>query len=306
MTLKPYARCKGRKFKREKLKKLKKPISCKKHSLICNCVFSEKNKIRFVTQLFRWFRKDSKHYKVNYFLKEKDHISNCDLIYLSVKIQKAGWKKLLLKLNYHLKEYKHLKRRSYTLNFTFFFTNIEDNISKETTVDIISKTFDDFHVFVTTGSFFIDEFYNIINTLNKQKMKKKDKNDLILEDLDHVFSWNRSNIVISYDAYMPWYLTKENYIMRKEYKRKHERKYFCVIKEKKFKTIFPLKKVLGHIIVTQKDENDEYIYWKTFFKNQTFKKKEDLFKELKLLIKIINRRYKIDSTIVYFFLEILK
>jgi len=48
--------------------------------------------------------------------------------------------------------------------------------------------------------------------------------------------------------------------MRKEYKRKHERKYFCIIKEKKFKSIFPLKKVIGHIIVTEKDKDGNYIF----------------------------------------------
>jgi len=134
-----YTPCKGRKFLRKKLQKL---IRCKanlKQSVICNNSLLEKNKIKFITQIFRWFRKDSRHYKLDFFIKKGYYISNNDLIFLSVKIQKAGWKKLLFKLNVHLKDYKKLKRRSYSLNFFFFITNISDNISKEITLDIVAK-----------------------------------------------------------------------------------------------------------------------------------------------------------------------
>ncbi len=145
--LKIYKFCKGRKFKRKKLKKLIKPISCRKKSIISNYNLLEKNKIKFLTQLFRWFDKDSNYYRLNYFLKNKYIISNCDFINLSMKIQKAGWKKLLLKLDYYLKDYKKLKRRSYSLNFTFFFINIEDSKNKELTIDIIAEHFDIYNVF---------------------------------------------------------------------------------------------------------------------------------------------------------------
>jgi len=127
----------------------------------------EKNKIRFITQLFRWFRKDSRHYKVSLFLKNKEIISNNDILYLSVKIQKAGWKKLLLKLNIFLKDYKKLKRRSYSLNFMFFFMEMNKK-NKEITLDIIASKLDKFTIFVTTDSYYIEEFYNIINTLKNQ------------------------------------------------------------------------------------------------------------------------------------------
>ena len=309
MLLTPYPICKGRKFKREKLKKLIRPISCKKKSVIFNYNLSEKNKIRFITQIFRWFRKDSKHYKVSFFLKKKYIISNLDIINVSVKIQKAGWKKLLLKLNYYLKDYKTLKRRSYSLNFKFFFINIEDKKNKEITLDIEANKFDIFDIFITTNSFYLEEFYNIINTSSRKilKEKKKDDNDLMLQDLDYVFSWTRSNQIICYDVYMPWYLTKENYIIHKKYKRRFERKYYCLIKEKKFNSIFPLKNVIGHLIVSDKKEySRKLLYWKTLFQNDTFKKKDDLFKELKILVRRINKMYKINSVIVYFFISYLK
>jgi hypothetical protein len=169
MKIIPYGACKGkrRKFKNDKFKK---PISCNKKSIISNYNLNEKNKIRFLTQLFRWFNKDSRHYKLNYFLKKKSIISNLDIIDLSVKIQKAGWKKLLLKLNYCLKDYKELKRRSYSLTFTFFFININDIKNKEITVDIESNIYDNFNIFITTNAFFLKEFYNIINTFNRKQL----------------------------------------------------------------------------------------------------------------------------------------
>jgi hypothetical protein len=104
---------------------------------------------------------------------------------------------------------------------------------------------------------------------------------------------------------MPWYLTKENYNMQKQYKRKNERKYYCTIVEKKFNSIFPLKNIIGHLVVADKNVKNkvDYIYWKTLLKNSYFTRKDDLLKELRILIRRINRIYKINSTLVYFFIE---
>lgn len=305
--LKPYIVCKGRKFKKEKLKKLIKPISCEKKSIISNYNLVEKDKIRFITQLFCWFRKDSRHYKLNYFFKNKFIISNCDFIDLSVKIQKAGWKKLLFKLNYFLKDYKELKRRSYTLNFKFFFINIEDIKHKEITLDIEAKNFDIFNIFITTNSFYLEEIYYIINSLSSKMAIRKDENDYMLDDLKYIFSWNRLNEVICYDVYMPWYVTKEDYYWQKQFKKKNERKYFCTIIEKRFNSIFPLKNIIGHLIVAEKKENkNDILLWKTLLKSNSFNKKYELFEELKILIKRINRIYKINSVLVYLFIQNLK
>jgi hypothetical protein len=92
-----------------------------------------------------------------------------------------------LKLDYYLKDYKKLKRRSYSLNFTFFFINVADSKNKELTIDINAEEFDIYNVFITINSFYIDEFYSIINIYNSRITKKKDKNDNLLEDLDYVF-----------------------------------------------------------------------------------------------------------------------
>jgi len=87
-----------------------------------------------------------------------------------------------------MKDYKKLKRRSYSLNFKFFFININDNTNKEITLDIGGLGFDVFDIFITTNGLFLDEFYNIINTLNINVKKEKDENDLMLEDLDYMYS----------------------------------------------------------------------------------------------------------------------
>jgi hypothetical protein len=61
-----------------------------------------------------------------------------------------------------MKDYKKLKRRSYSLNFKFFFINNETN--KEITLDIRGMGFDIFDIFITTNAAFFVDFYNIINT----------------------------------------------------------------------------------------------------------------------------------------------
>lgn len=307
MKWRPYSPCKGRKFKKKKLRKLIKNISCYKKSIINNYNLTEKNKIRFIQQFFRWFKKDSQYYSINFFLKKKYIISKLDTINITVKIQKAGWKKLLLKLNYCMKDYKKLKRRSYSLNFKFFFINNETN--KEITLDIRGMGFDIFDIFITTNAAFFVDFYNIINTWIKAKIEKneKDENDLILEDLYYIYSWHRANKVLCYDVYMPWYLSKEDYCMYRQFKKKFERKYFCTIRERKFSnSIFPIKKAIGHLIVSNKKKNDsKIIYWKTLFTSDNFKKKEDLFKELKYSINRINKKYSINSILVYFFIQLI-
>jgi hypothetical protein len=212
-----------------------------------------------------------------------------------------------LKLDYCMKDYKTLKRRSYSLNFKFFFININDNISKEITLDIKGLGFDAFDIFITTNSSFFDEFYNIINTLNSNVKKEKDENDIMLEELDYMYSWHRANKILCYDVYMPWYLSKEDYCMYRQFKRKFERKYFCTIRERKFSnSMFPIKKAIGHLIVSNKKKNDsKIIYWKTLFTSDNFKKKEDLFRELKYSINRINKRYKINSVLVYFLIQLI-
>jgi hypothetical protein len=44
--------------------------------------------------------------------------------------------------------------------------------------------------------------------------------------------------------------------MLKKYKRKNEKKYYCTILEKRFNSIFPLKKIRGHLIVADKKIRD--------------------------------------------------
>jgi hypothetical protein len=89
-----------------------------------------------------------------------------------------------------MKDYKKLKRRSYSLNLKFLFINTSNKISKEITLDIRGIGFDAFDIFITTNATFFDDFYNIINTLTKANMEKKEKdeNDLILDELYYIYS----------------------------------------------------------------------------------------------------------------------
>ena len=128
-----------------------------------------------------------------------------DEICLSVKIQKPGFKNLLLKLNYYLSDYKTLKRRSYSLYLKFFFINVEDVKNKEITLDIIGKKFDRYNIFITTNGFYLKEFYNIINVLNKRDNERKplDHNDILLDNIDYLFSISQFNIILYHEIYMP-------------------------------------------------------------------------------------------------------
>lgn len=160
----PYKPCIGRKYR--KLPKMYRPLANRKNSSICNSMITDKNKVRFVTQIFRWFKKDHSNYKMDYFFREKYGISECDLLYLTCKTQKAAWKKLLLKLNYTFSDYKKIKRRSFSLSFVFFFVNLKEK-TKDLTIDIRSNKLDSYYIFITLNSFFLNDIFFIINTLSE-------------------------------------------------------------------------------------------------------------------------------------------
>ena len=302
--------CKGRKFHRPRLDKLKKSISCQKKSIICNSSLSEKNKIRFLTQLFRWFKKDSKYYKVKCHFKKKWEITDFDIMYLSVKIQKAGFNNLLKKLNYRFSDYKILKRRSYSLFFKIFFIDLKNIENKEITLDIVGKKFDKYNIFITTNGYYLKEFYNIINVLYKRENEKKDPdfNDDILDNIEYIYQWNKYKEELLCEIYMPWFLSRDEYYVYIASRFRKERKYNIIIKERKFTAIFPLKNVRGYIVVMDKEKvNDkDYIFFEEIFRLNYFKKQRDLFFELKELIEIINKKYNINSIIVYLYIEYLK
>lgn len=169
-NFKPYKNCKGRIYR--KLPKMYRPLANRKGAHICNYMITEKNKLRFITQIFRWFKKDHSNYKMDYFFRETLCISECDLLYLSCKTQKAAWKQLLLKLNYTLSDYKKIKRRSFSLSFVFFFVDLK-NKTKELTIDIKSMKLDSYYIFITLNSFFFSDITFIINTLSNDNFNFK-------------------------------------------------------------------------------------------------------------------------------------
>lgn len=300
----------GRKFYRKKLDKLTKSISSEKKSIICNSLLTEKNKIRFLTQLFRWFNKDFKYYKIKCFFTKKEIISELDEIHLSVKIQKAGFNNLLLKLNYYLRDYKMLKRRSYSLFFKILFLNLNETKNKEITLDIIGNKYDRFNIFITTNGYYLKEFYNIVNVLNKRDNEKKplDHNDILLDNIENLYSISRFNVILYYEIYMPWFLTRDEYYVYTETRLRKEKKYYHIIKERKFRGLFPLKNIKGFIVATDKVKmkDDDHVLFEENFKFSNVKKQQDFFLELKKLLENINNKYKIDSILVYFKIEYIK
>lgn len=302
--------CRGRKFKNKKLKKLKKPISFLKNSIICNECLTDKNKIRFLTQIFRWYKKSNTHYKVDFFLKKKLYISNLDWIKLSVKIQKAGLKKLLLKLNYHLKDYKTLKRRIYSLNLSFFFVNIQNkkvniikknNEDKNITLDVYVNKFDIINIFITTNAYYFEDFYYILQKWQSYKEKEQDEYDLLFNSLEYIFCISRNYKIIGYELYLPGHMTKDDYY--EFLQRKTEKKFKAFVSERKFDKIFPLKKVKGTFYCKDKNNINSDIIWIILIEPNMFKKKEDLFNHFKSLIKQCNKRYNIEPMPVYFYIE---
>jgi|ERR1044071_1205112 hypothetical protein len=107
---------------------------------------------------------------------------------------------------------------------------------------------------------------------------------------------------------MPWFLSRDEYYVYIASRFRKERKYNIIIKERKFTAIFPLKNVRGYIVVMDKEKvNDkDYIFFEEIFRLNYFKKQRDLFFELKELIEIINKKYNINSIIVYLYIEYLK
>jgi len=172
-SFKPMKVCKGRKYRI--VPKLFRHKCFQNKSSLCNELFTEKNKIRFMTQIFRWFLKDPSGFKVNFFLKLYNYKSTewidqllyillCegDIIYLSCRTYKAAFKNLLLKLDYKLIDYKKIKRRRYNLFFTFQFFNLNES-TKNITLDIVSLKNENFNILITLNSFYFNDFEDILD-----------------------------------------------------------------------------------------------------------------------------------------------
>lgn len=161
-SVKPNPLCKGFRWRRPKYwKKHKKPYAIIYKNRICNCFFSQKNKIRFIQQFFRWFAKAPDGFKIKAHLKtpytSKDlfcKLHDGDTIQIGCKTYKAGWKKLLSKLNYEFTDYEVLRqRRKYSLDFVFFFSNVHLK-KNDIMIDISCKQYNYYKIFlVVDGSF---------------------------------------------------------------------------------------------------------------------------------------------------------
>lgn len=101
----------------------------------------------------------------------KCEIQEGDYIRLVCSSTKAIIRKLLAKLNYIIDDYKLLKRRKYTLIFTFYFCGFDkntlhynnyNNYSTNITLDIQTEVTDTFHFFVTTDLYSASDFIQFL------------------------------------------------------------------------------------------------------------------------------------------------
>lgn len=173
MCYTPYPICIGRKYRKKKLAKLNRPLVVIFNSFLCNPKFSEKFKIIFLQQVMRLFYKDSLGFSVDAYFRNniKCDIKEGDYIRLVCSSTKAIIRKLLLKSNYRIDDYKLLKRRKYTLMFTFFFCGIESNklhyknyinYNKNLTLDVQTEIYDTFHFFMTTDLYYAKDFIQLL------------------------------------------------------------------------------------------------------------------------------------------------
>jgi hypothetical protein len=165
----PYEVCVGRVYRR--LPKLYRPFSILLESNLCNDAIIDKNKIRLLKQLFRWFYKSRWGFRIDYKMEMDNIINNGDIIYLYSRIKKAGFRKLLLRCDYELMDYKILKNRKYGIYFTFLFLNIENISDKNISLEIKSKNEDIFNILIIVGGYYLKDFYNLL--LFKQQQKSK-------------------------------------------------------------------------------------------------------------------------------------
>lgn len=171
MLFLPYPICKGRKIfalsRNKKLRKLIRPLAIFFKIKMCDCnqYFTQKAKISFLQQLFRLFYRDSLGFRVVGFFKNgpKCKLIDGDYINLICHAGKSIIKKLLSRVKYELNDYKILKRRKYTLIFTFNICNkIIENSIKNITLDIEGQQNDMFKFFITLNTFYNEDLIQML------------------------------------------------------------------------------------------------------------------------------------------------
>lgn len=152
--LKSYQACGNRRYKllAGRLKQLRRPVFIMFATRVCNIDLLLKNKLRFLKQWFRYFLKNSRGYILDPYFKLLDEwiLSAGDSMYLTVRIKKSALKKLFLKLSLYIVGYYKLKRRSYCINFIFFFVDLSLD-KNDISIDINCTCRDMLSIFITTN-----------------------------------------------------------------------------------------------------------------------------------------------------------
>jgi hypothetical protein len=170
---KPYERCLGRKFgrnrRKRKLRKLNRPLAIIFRTKICENlrVFPQKRKFSCLQQIFRSFFKDAIGFRVDAWSKS---VENCkmesgDIIRVVAHVSKAVIRKFLSRLNYELDDYKLLRRRIYTLLFELYICDtVMNNDSKNITLDLHTQVNDMFKFIVTLNKYYSDSMIQMLMT----------------------------------------------------------------------------------------------------------------------------------------------
>lgn len=192
----PYKVCVGRKYR--VIRKLYKPFIILIGSNLCNQHLIEKNKVKFINQIFRWFAKSRWGYNIKHIkslLNDYNYIQEGDSIIICSRTQKAAWKNLLLKLGYEISDYDYLKKRQYILNFKFLFLNIIDNLNNIIFLDIVCKNYDMYEILIIVNGFYIENFNTILYYNKNLIYDKIYYNSISIKELnDSYFSIFYSNI----------------------------------------------------------------------------------------------------------------
>lgn len=165
MCYTPYEICYGRKYRF--IKNLNRPLVVIFNTNLCNVYLKDKAKakISFLQLVIRLFYKDCLGFRIKGFFKNHKSckLAEGDVINLVCHATKAVLRKLLLRLNYVIDDYKLIKRRKYTLNFTFYIIKSEDSIKmKEVDLDIVCNENDNFSFFVIVSSFYAKDLLQML------------------------------------------------------------------------------------------------------------------------------------------------
>lgn len=159
-SLKDIPACYGRnKYSKVKLYKT---YFIKKNKTYCNDCFLEKDKIKFIKQLFNWFYKSPIVFDMQFYLqnKKKCILKDGDFIRLFCKLNFSSLKKMWSIFNLRVIDKKRFKA-NYSVCFCFYFNNLKESTSN-ISLDISSNENGIIVVMIILNSFYNKEIMQLL------------------------------------------------------------------------------------------------------------------------------------------------